>query len=465
MLAGFLSLPSGVQATILSLVRQATPQTRADDVDDLALVSHAFEAHDYLAAVLANSVDEISSTSTRARRQAAQLPYLLRLQKFGGSVTWSRYLCSLLIAQQVPMPQLASLTLTSESRDLPAVASALSSLTQLTALRFATSNSPGQPHAAVSTLRPCPLLCDLSLTFHVLQYIADVPYAWLPLALSYLSSLTALTHLTVSTPYLCNYLLSAGQDCAVLWPVSQALPLLIALQSLELRALVFGQHAEPCWQVLAATLPMLPRLTTLSLHFGPRSHSSTAACLQTLSTGLSCLTRLRSLTLCGEEQLHQDDDIIAFILDAARQAASEQLARAIGALTGLETLQLCGNLEGIVSAHDCYMRLGWLTALRSLGICNLGLWLPLARQGNGDGGDALVGLLAGMMRLVSLMLKNSSMSEPAASAVLSSAVPALPALQYLEVWADPHEERRHVPLLLLAAKMREGRLLHLRNVA
>lgn len=57
------------------------------------------------------------------------------------------------------------------------------------------------------------------------------------------------------------------------------------------------------------------------------------------------------------------------------------------------------------------------------------------------------------------------MSEPAASAVLSFAVPALPALQYLEVWADPHEERRHVPLLSLAVKMREGRLPHLRNVA
>lgn len=406
MLAGFLSLPSGVQAKILSLVRQATPQTRADDVDDLALVSHAFEAHDYLAAVLVTSVDGLSSTSTRARRQTAQLPYLLRLQKFCGSVTWSRYLCSLINTPHVPMPQLAALTLTSESRDLPAVASALSSLTQLTALRLATSNSPGRPLSAFPTLCPCPLLCDLSLTFHVLQYIADVPYAWLPLDLSYLSSLTSLTHLTVSTPYLCNYLLPAGQDCAVvLRPVSQALPHLTALQSLELRALVFGQHAEPCWQVLAATVPMLARLTTLSVHFGPRSHSSTAACLQTLSTGLSCLTRLRSLTLCGEEQLHQDDDIIAFILDAVRRAASELLARAIGALTGLETLQLCGNLEGIVSAHDCYMRLGRLTALRSLGICNLGLWLPLARQGNGDGGDALVGLLSGMTRLVSLMLQ------------------------------------------------------------
>lgn len=451
MLAGFSSLPSGVQATILSLVWKATSPYCVDALDGLALVSHAFEANHFLTSSNVTNVTVTTySMHEHACRQVAQLPYMPLLQTFGGSEPSSRFLASLINAPHLPFPPLASLHLALESRDLPAAASALASLAQLTALRLTASNSPGHQLPVAPALRMCRRLRDLTL-------ILSVPRL---LDLSHLTCLHSLTHLNVWEQS--SHQVRPGQHGAdTLLPVADALPHLTSLQSLHLQGLRVDQHAEPCWQALAHGLPTLPHLTALFLRIGCHPSGSAATCLHTLSMGLSRLTALRSLAFFGG---HPYD----VTRDTAQRAASEELARGIGALTGLEPLEL-SCLEGCVSAHDCYAHLRRLTALRSLSITGVGDWLPLAWQG--DGGDAMVDMLSGssgmlscMTRLTCLTLTSSHMlPERGATALLTVAVPVLAGLQFLEVLGEG-EHLRRVPFKRLAAKMRAGHLAALHRV-
>jgi hypothetical protein len=131
------------------------------------------------------------------------------------------------------------------------------------------------------------------------------------------------------------------------------------------------------------------------------------------------LTALRSLAIPGLTS--------TVAVDAPRQAASEQLARAIGALTGLETLSLLSGLEDCVSAHDGYAHLGRLKGLRALSMGKLGSWLPEGWQGDEDSGEALVdmmtGMLPGMTRLTSLSVTSCHMTTDRAACALSAQSP------------------------------------------
>lgn len=293
-----------------------------------------------------------------------------------------------------------------------------------------------------------PSLRDLIVRMHVMD--RHNAAAGLMLDLIHLSSMCALTQLCVSTPDLRS---GAADAAIVMRSVKSALPALTALGSLQLDGCVADERAEACWRELAHALPALTRLTSFSLQFIPVVEDDVAACLQTLSTGLARSASLRSLRITGEPEDNASED-------PTRLAASKQLTLAIGTLTGLQSLAL-GHMVDYESAHDCYVHLRQLTALQQLVLNELASTLPSTWQGDGDGVDTLVGMLAGMTCLTDLTLRRITLTPRAALALVSVALPVLPQLQMLHMHGNLLDSAH---LMVLARSMRLGQLPNLQEV-
>lgn len=466
--AGFSSLPSDIQALILNLTRLSRERqleqhqlgelytwihTHPGQTDDLPQVSRAL-AFEYLAA---SAVRELQVYERTQFCTASQLPFAPLIETVETNIpVYTRYLCRLLLAPQPSLPCLVSLSLhLISAQDVLTMVAAIAPLTHLTTLTLSVGTNLHQQLSQPPPLLP--LLPNLR-ALHLSLGLRSGAAPWLPLDLAHLSSLRGLTTLSVRTPDLWSRLAADGavDIMATMGPVTSSLPHLTALRALELVEWTGHQRAEPCWQALAHALPLLRRLTYLSISFNPQDMGGTASCLQALSCGLSCVTSLRHLNITGGTQEEHERR-----LDAAREATSKQLTLAIGALSALELVQLV-ELEVSVRAHDCYKHLGQLTGLRELRLETLASGQSFTWQGHQDDPDMLVvGMLSGMTRLTYLVLQSVHLSARAAMALVSLAIPALPELQNLDLQENGLNESA---CTVLAAKMRDGLLPALQAV-
>lgn len=171
--------------------------------------------------------------------------------------------------------------------------------------------------------------------------------------------------------------------------------------------------------------------------------------ITTLSSTLSRLSSLRHLLLEGHDSAAVD---VATSHTADCHAASACLAAAVGALTGLQSLEL-SELRRFLSHHDCHHHLRGLTGLTHLDLSYL---VPDA----GGSGAALVAMLSGMIQLQRLALFGE---HCCAHIIHHLSTDGVPALLMLETLVLP-DGIRHGTCMLLARNVRDGLLPHLQRV-
>lgn len=219
-----------------------------------------------------------------------------------------------------------------------------------------------------------PALRDLHLDLEVTGTAAE---AWVALGLA---NLRQLTQLCVSVGDRSGENATPVFATAAMLPVAAALTALTALCRLSLDgwASIPGPAARACWLALVDALPGMRDLAHLSLtHLRLEESNFDPACIVALASSLACLSSLQSLAITGwghymPALTAHDDDC---------RAASLQLAAAVGALAGLQTLALC-KLHRCLNEQDFYLQIGGLTRLTSLAV---GLGTGRAAWGDGRG--------------------------------------------------------------------------------
>lgn len=421
--------------------------------NDIGATCRAFDAHSFL------EVHARTTLVVKSLQTAALLPYRPHLQ----SITWARVQPALLWTMLVsyPMPQLLSLTLNIE-RNLAAsdIAAALEHQTQLTALDLAFGDKAAcdllpAAQQPLSQLPALPNLRSLSLDQVFLDGVNDTV---LRLGLRYLTAMQQLTRLAVllrvddsRRPFHTEY--------HHMRPVTNALSCLPELRELCLSHWSCQQMPDvlPCWEQLSQQLPLLIHLTMLKLDAVDIAMGTLAAsCLSELSFGLSHLVSLRYL------ELHADS--VSMMETAGDDhTESETLARAMGALTGLEYLSL-SEMDRAVRDSDLRLHLTSLSHLKVFELVCRPTPEDAEELGDDDGGAGFVTLLSNMVQLERLEV-TATFSPPAVHRLLTQGVLALPALQVLNIWSDEDTEQCQAGFVQLAASVGEGRLPLLRQVS
>lgn len=399
---GFASLPTDIQSDILALAAKSKQRATKQN---LRLVSRAFEAH----TLLNERRCTVHLAITRrigARRHLPYLPNLASLVISDPKAAQSA--CAILTRLHLAHLTRLSLALGPET-DMSCATHALAVNPQLVSvdLNFGVHASRDRgPYRRAGPLPALPSLACLRSLLLVLPVGWCGPTLHLPVGLANLSALHQLTQLTLTVrdTHIAAHE-KARPDYAAKYAHAAMLPTAHALAGLtELRTLDLqnwsctgsstGTDGWMCgtalasWQALAAALPAMPHLASLALKdilLMPRTVD--ASPLAALSCGLSRLSSLRSLTVTGNTPcLIVSANPEDWPWQAVLGAAGVQLAAAVGALTGLEALNL-SNLWPFLSRGACWEHLRGLTALQTLTLRDLGSGEGLGGPPSPDGGD------------------------------------------------------------------------------
>lgn len=453
MCAGFVCLPPDVQALILSRVR-----TTNNGAVGMVQTCHAFEAHAFLNARRATHLTQ--NTSLLSGLTALPFsPHLQTLQckdqRYGDTA------CAMLAATPRVAPRLTDLVLHAYSCATSAAIAAVTNTPQLTKLKlylwaYWDDDPRWPPSLPLHQLPLLHVLLDLHLDLEVTGTAAE---AWVALGLDNLANLRQLTQLCVSVGDRFGGNTTPAFATAAMLLVAAALTALMALCRLFLDgwASIPGPAARACWLALVDALPGMLDLAHLSLtHLRLEESKFDPACIVALASSLACLSSLQTLAITGPHSGwgHYMPALTAHDDDC--RAASLQLAAAVGALAGLQTLALC-KLHRCLNEQDFYLQIRGLTRLTSLGLWALA---PAVLPGETGGaaaldGNDMAGMLSGLTRLERLELADAR-TRAHTRLCIFSALPTLPSLVAVTIRGRDGDD--HAACVVLAQHIQAGRL-------
>lgn len=378
----FSDLPTDIQSRILELHLEGQHGKSSSSSKAVRMVCRSFDAH-----VQLHNQARQRLTVTPSVHTAALLPYSPCLSMVvvdsHQPLPFSRFLHRMLDGST---PHLVSLTLRLPNADVCALAAAVASKPQLQELSIYVLCDDAQETQPGLELPALPYLRKLSIEQPIVhfreQVMPGIDRIWdeLPVGLGNLSTMP----LTSLNCQLGEFSLGDDEEREQQDETDPTLGMVVICDALgcltELRELTThfwttgAPGARDCWQALARAMPTLRHLTRLELLSllvsagGEGGDEQDPQCLVAFTAGLSNLTALRSLALTGHKQAVYNQDWCETESDEEEvdfREASVPLASALGSLAGLTQLKLA-NLQGVLALKHCYLRLGALTALRSL---------------------------------------------------------------------------------------------------
>lgn len=432
--AGFHSLPTDVQRTVLRLACADTATAR-----QLCRVCRAFAAYAYLTERARTSLD--ISTPEGARH----LPYLPHLRSIEcpahllGDTAHTRYADSILSTHLAAWSALTSLEFRG---DCPAhFVNCLHLAPQLSQLTFSGVAAASEGACPAASEGACALHGVWQLTqlrALSINFTAALPGD--PPAFQQLSQLQLLTRLQYEAPFF-------GAEGAF-----GELALANAVGSVPgLQALILGRWpctqelSEPAtWRALMQSVSKLTRLTLLKFENWDLDPISSAVYMPALACTLRTLRALSHL------ELHGDTDWEMGSVNSAGTDAGSALVAAIGTLTQLHTLALY-DLEA-VDVRDCCRQLAPLVDLQHLTLRNLPPWEPSDGAPEVADESSFVHLLSSMTRLQTLVLEQVGFGGRDALRMFCVVIPTLADLRLLDVQCN---QLGAAPLMALAHSCRQ----------
>lgn len=424
-LAGFRSLPTDVQRTVLRLACADTATAQ-----QLRQVCRAFAAYAYLTERARTSLD--ISTPEGARN----LPYLPHLRSIEcpshllGDTAHTRYADSILSTHLAAWSALTSLEFRGDRP--PHFVNCLHLAPQLSQLTFFGVPAASEGACALHDVWQLTQLRALSINF-----TAPLPGA--PPAFQQLSQLQLLTRLQYEAPFF------GAEGAFGELALANAVGSVPALQALILGRWPCTQElSEPAtWQALMQSVSKLTRLTLLKFENWDLDPISSAVYMPALACTLRTLRALSHL------ELHGDTDWEMGSVDSAGTDTGSALVAAIGTLH-LHTLVLC-NLEA-VDARNCCRHLAPLVDLQHLTLTNLPPWEPYDGAPEVAGESSFVHLLSSMTRLQTLALEQVGVGGRDALRMFCVVIPTLADLRLLDVQCN---QLGAAPLMALAHSCRQ----------